>query len=161
MLNVKTLVLLLTALGFFLSWDKCQFAPVQRGKFLGLEVDSKNCRMFVPADKKLYIKEVTGDSLSAGQYTNRQLASVAGLLMSVSAAVNMAPLYIRRLYQSMGEDMDSIAEDAGLALQDLQYWHDNIDVCDGKSWSRKTESIHICGDASKVGYGAYTPNDEL
>ncbi len=81
--------------------------------------------------------------------------------MSVSAAVNMPPLYIRRLYQSMGENMDSIAEDAGLALQDLQYWHNNIDICDGKSWLRKAESIHICGDASKVGYGAYTPNDEL
>ena len=88
--------------------------------------------MFVPVDKKLYIKEVTGGLLFAGQYTNRQLASVAGLLMSVSAAVNMAPLYIRRLYQAMGENMDSIAEDAGLDLQN-QYWHDNIDMCDGKS----------------------------
>ena len=58
--NVKTLVLLLTALVFFLSWDKCQFVPVQRVKFPGLEVNSKNCRMFVPADKKLYIKEITG-----------------------------------------------------------------------------------------------------
>ncbi len=34
-------------------------------------------------------------------------------------------------------------------------------MCDGMSWLRKAESIHICGDASKVGYGAYTPNDEL
>ena len=47
--TVKTLV-------FFLSWDKCQFVPVQHGKFLGLQVASKNCRMFVPADKKLYSK---------------------------------------------------------------------------------------------------------
>ncbi len=107
--TVKTLV-------FLLSWDKCQFVPVQRKKILGLEVASKNCRMFVPADKKLYIKEVTGGLLFAGQYTNRQLASVAVLLMSKSAAANMAPLYIRRLYQSMGEDVESIAEDAGLAL---------------------------------------------
>ena len=102
---------------------------MQRENFLGLEVNSKDCRMFVPADKKLCIKEITGGLLFAGQYTNQQLAGAAGLLMSVSAAVNMAPLYIRRFYQSMGENMDSFAEDAGLASQDLQYWHDNIDMC--------------------------------
>ena len=34
-------------------------------------------------------------------------------------------------------------------------------MCDGKSWLSKAESIHICGDVSKVGYGAYTPDDEL
>lgn len=37
---VKTLVLLLIALGFFLSWDKCKLVPIQQGKFLGLAVDS-------------------------------------------------------------------------------------------------------------------------
>lgn len=37
---VKTLVLLLSALGLYLSWDKCQFMPVQQGKFLGLIVSS-------------------------------------------------------------------------------------------------------------------------
>ena len=61
----------------------------------------------------------------------------------------------------MGENMDSLVEEAGLAQEDLQYWHDNIDLCDGKSWVKRTDSIHICGDASKVGYGAFTPNQEL
>ena len=94
---VKTFVMLLTALEFYLSWDKCQLAPVQRGKFLGLIVDSSKCKMFVPADKKAYIKETIAAMLELGSYTNRQLASVAGMLMSISAAVSMAPLYTGRL----------------------------------------------------------------
>ena len=54
---------------------------------------------------------------------NRQLARVAGFLMSVSAAVNRAPLYLRKLYhdQSMGENMDGMTGDAVLASKDLQY----------------------------------------
>lgn len=58
--------------------------------------------------------------------------------MSVSAAVNMAPLFIRRLYQAMGEDMDGAAGSIGLAREDLQFWHHNIDICDGKAWVRRT-----------------------
>lgn len=41
--------------------------------------------------------------------------------MSVSAAVNMAPLYLRKLYQSMAENMDGMIGDAVLASEDLQY----------------------------------------
>ena len=61
----------------------------------------------------------------------------------------------------MGENMDSMANDIHLAREDLQYWHDYIELCDGKNWLRRSDSIHVCGDASKVGYGAYTPNLEL
>ena len=112
----------------------------------------------MPGDKKEFIKDTSVELPAVGSYINRQLARVAGILMSLSAAVNMAPLDLRMLYQSMGENMSSTADDAGLAREDLQYWHDNIDICDGESWSRKADNIHICGDAAKVGYGAYTPN---
>jgi len=94
---VKTLVLLLTALGFYLSWEKCQCVPVQHGEFLGLIVDSSACKIFVPADKKVYICETVDGMLSARHCTNRQLASVAPLLLSIAPPVSMAPLYLRKL----------------------------------------------------------------
>ena len=47
------------------------------------------------------------------------LASVAGMLMSVSAAVYIALLYIRKLYQSMGENMDDDVDNPALAREDL------------------------------------------
>ncbi len=73
----KTLVLLLTALGFFLSWDKCQLVPTQQGRFLGLLVDSATCRLKVPQDKVDYIKELIHASLQSTSATRRQLASIA------------------------------------------------------------------------------------
>ena len=82
------------------------------------------------------------------------LASDAGMLMSVSAAVYTAPLYIRKLYQSMGGNMDNDVDNPALAREDLQYWYDNTKQCDGKTWLNRTEFVHMCGDASKVGYGA-------
>ena len=78
--------MLLTALSFYLSWDKCQLVPVQRGKFLGLIIDSHECRIFVPEEKNAYIKETISAMLQLGTYTNRQLASIAGMLMAISPA---------------------------------------------------------------------------
>ena len=46
--------------------------------------------MFVPADKKLYIHETVDGMLSARHFSNsnsnRQLASVAGMLMSCQSS---------------------------------------------------------------------------
>lgn len=68
---VKTLVMLLSALGFSLSWQKRQLVPVQHGKFLGLMIDSQQCKMFVPEDKKQYILDATAELLAAGTYTQQ------------------------------------------------------------------------------------------
>ena len=124
---------------------------------MGLSVDSSVCKTFLPADRKEFIQQTVNGMLSAHPYTNRQPASV---VMSVSPAVIMAPLYIRKLYQSMGENMDSQADNMVLAGEDL-YWYDNMELCDGKSWLKRTSFIHVCGDAFKVGCGGYTPNGEL
>ena len=67
------------------------------------------------------------DLLAVHTYTNRRLVSVAGMLTSVSAAVYMAPLYIRKLYQSTGKNMDDDVDTPALAREDLQYWYDNIE----------------------------------
>ncbi|KAL0041151.1 hypothetical protein WJX77_006885 [Trebouxia sp. C0004] len=61
----------------------------------------------------------------------------------------------------MGENMDNKVELPQLARQDLHFWLDNIDDSDGKSWLKRDAFLHVVGDASKVGYGAYMPNAEL
>ena len=73
----RTLAMLLTALGFFLSWEKCQLVPTQCGKFLGLLVDSQSCQLIVPADKVIYIKELIQQALDAPSVSRRQLASIS------------------------------------------------------------------------------------
>ena len=159
----KTLVLLLTSLGFFLSWDKCQLVPTQQGRFLGLLVDSASCQLLVPSDKVDYIKELIHAALQSSAVTRRQLASIAGVLMSIAPAVYMAPLYTRLLYRAMtgSSRWDVEVEDSQIAEPDLLYWLHNIDMVNGRTWLRSTEYIHVVGDASSVGYAAFTPNSEL
>lgn len=54
------------------------------------------------------------------------------MLMSIPAAVSMALLYIRKLYQSMGKNLGDMADSAALVAEDLQCWLDHIHICDGK-----------------------------
>ncbi len=76
--------------------------------------------MFLPDDKRAYIVETISGLLISRNYTNRQLASAAGMLMSISAVVHMAPLYIRKLYQSIGVNKNSMTDNPAVARYDLQ-----------------------------------------
>ena len=52
---------------------------------------------------------------------------------------------MRKLYQSMGGNMDDDVDNPALAREDLQCWYDNIEQCDGKTWLKRIEYIHVCG----------------
>lgn len=161
--RTMTLLMLLTALGFHLSWEKCQLLPVQSGKFLGLVVDTVACQLLVPADKLERITSSIHTVQQQQQATSRQLAGIAGMLMSAAPALHMAPLYLRSLYCAMHPEAgwDSLVPQLELTKEDLQYWSENLEACNGKSWLRRNNVIHVCGDASSVGYGAYTPHGEV
>ena len=57
-------------------------------------VDSRQCKSFVPEDQKMYIKGKIGEMMAADGFSNQQVASIAGMLMSISPAVYMAHLYM-------------------------------------------------------------------
>lgn len=73
----------------------------------------------MPDDRKRYIKDSISHVLATFKISNKQLTSTVGMLMSTSAAVYMAPLYIRKLYHAMGHDMRA-ANDMALAKEDLR-----------------------------------------
>lgn len=108
MFRTITLLLVLTALGFHLSWENCDLIPIQRGKFLGLVVDTVACQLLVPADKVSRIKDSIHTVQQQKQATSRQLAGIAGMLMSAAPALHMAPLYLRSLYNAMQPDQVGI-----------------------------------------------------
>ena len=95
--------------------------PVQSGKFLGLIVDTTECKLVVPQDKVDRIKSSIKKLLQKQQATSRELACVAGMLMSASPALYMAPLYLRNLYQTMqpGEGWDASVTHVDLTIGDL------------------------------------------
>ena len=48
-----------------------------------------------------------------------------------------------------------------MAEPGLLYWLDHLESVNGRCWLHSTEYVHVVGDASSVGYGAFTPNAEL
>lgn len=142
MFRTITLLLVLTALGFHLSWEKCELLPIQRGKFLGLVVDTVACQLLVPADKVARIKDSIQKVQQQKQATSRQLASIAGMLMSAAPALHMALLYLRSLYNAMQPEagQDTLVTQIDLTEDDLQHWLENIDTCNGKTWLRRRQS---------------------
>jgi len=94
-------LMILTALGLFLSISKCQLLALPTGKFLGLIVNAPERKFEIPIDKKEYILKLIEEALQANQLTARQLARIAGVLLSVKEAVHMAPLYTRLLFRAI------------------------------------------------------------
>ena len=121
------------------------------------------CQLSVPADKVQRIKNSIGTVLQQQQATNRQLAGIAGMLMSAAPALHMAPLYLRSLYQVTQPEAgwDTFVAQLDLTQEDLQYWLENLDTCNGKTWLKRGNTVHVCGDASSVGYAAFTPHGEI
>ena len=87
-------------------------------------VDLEEQAFQVPHDKAEYILErISG--VRANGCTKRDLARLAGMLVSVSPEVRLAPLYTRRLFSRHGGFpgvRESLPEElAGLSEEDLLY----------------------------------------
>ena len=63
----------------------------------------------------MYIRCKNEEMMAADSFSNRHVASTADMLMFISPAVYMAPLCLRKLYQSMGENMDEHIDKPALA----------------------------------------------
>ena len=157
------IIKLLTCLGFFFAVEKSTLVPCQRGQFLGLTVDVAHMRFEIPGDKLVYIKGLLRDALHAahtGAITSRDLAKVAGVLLSVKDAMHFAPLYTRLLFQAVAVETtvprswdNQIPEfNRAFAIEDLEFWVAHIDHMHGKFWVRRAKVYHVDGDVSETAY---------
>jgi hypothetical protein len=157
--RTMVILLLLTALGFCLSRAKCSTLPSHVGKFLGLLVDLLHLAFHVPRDKAEYILAEWAKAKAKG-YTKRDMARIAGMLVSIAPAVPMAPLYTRRLFQAMGTvavwDTTVSDEAAALAEQDHVFWQSMLSRDVGLKWHEDRRIFVCAGDASAKGYGGYS-----
>ena len=102
--------------------------PTQVIGFLGYEVSSLPVPTFtVPAPKisKLSTLLASLPSSVGDSVAIRDLATVAGRLLSMSLAIAPARLFTRGLYRQIGEVTGgkALAEDA---LNDLNFWRNNL-----------------------------------
>lgn len=101
-------MILSTATGIFYSPNKCQWEPQQEAVYLGMEVHTNVidgdfpgqhfCVFRVPDAKVTNLQQRVAQVLTSPSVPRRELAAVAGTLMSFKLAVPWAPLYLRHLY---------------------------------------------------------------
>ena len=153
---------LLASLGFTLSLPKCQLEPSQLAKYLGLLVDLLMRRFQVPAAKVEQLSALVQECQQAGYLSNRLVAKVAGKVMALSPAIELAPLLARDMWKlSQGSGWDDVYTTPQAFNADLELMVELLARSNGRNWAKRSEVVLVVGDASESALAAYFPNKEL
>lgn len=158
----RALVLTVFAyLRFYVSPAKCHLQLSKSAPLLGLICDVENRKFIVPPAKVSDIQALITNFLATGG-TKRELAQLAGKLASIAPAVQLAPLFSRRLFQAMGQvplwDQELESPEVQVATPDLLYFQEYLKHNPGWGWApRPSVAQFVCaGDASETGYGGHS-----
>lgn len=148
-------VLLQAALGAHHGLAKCQIEQVLLIKWLGFLVDSQEAKFEVAASKVAKLKESLQKVLAQQSVSARDLAQVAGRIISRSPAVAPASLSSRTFFQAIkgSATWDALFPNPVEVRQTLQFWLSNVDNFNGRPWWPRQVALHTTVDASGVGFG--------
>lgn len=144
-----------------MSLPKCDLGLPQRGQMLGLICDVHQGSFKVPEAKAQELLAAIEKFLCQGG-TKRELATLAGKLVAIAPAVQLAPLYTRRLFQAIGQVAHWEArldeEDKLLSQEDLLYFKAALTANVGWRWlpRKDTHEFTCASDASGTGYGGHS-----
>jgi hypothetical protein len=129
-------VLLQSALGGFHGLAKCQIEPVLIIKWLGFMIDSVHERFKVGTPKLDKLKFCLSETLAKQTVSARDLAQIAGKIISLSPAVAPACLYTRAFFQAIQGSLswDALFPNPAEVRSTLQFWFDNLDSFNGRPW---------------------------
>ena len=160
-LHLATAQNLLENLGFVINLKKSVLSPVQKIEFLVMTVDSLTLCLALPRDKVRGIRRECESLIANPTTTVRQLAHLLGRLSSSIQAVFPAPLYYRYLQQAKiqalrsGGHYESRVVLNQEAIEELQWWAENLMAWNGRALAQPDPSIIIESDASREGWGAH------
>lgn len=140
---------LLVLLGAFFGLPKCRFRPSQEGEWLVFEVVTCEERFRVSERKMAKVKAVLEQILGVETVTLRQLAAVAGKLISLSPAVLPASLYSRSFFQAIQGKLswDEIFPNSDEVKKTVVIWLENLDELNGRQWHAQPIGLHVSSDA--------------
>ena len=157
---------LMAALGWFVSILKCLIAPAQLAQFLGMLMDTKRREFRIP-EKKLAVMQRQIDAFLAGlddgtPGSSRDLASIAGRVLSARLALPLAPLYCRELFEAISPaDWDAPAQVSGHLADSLRFVARELREHNGGAMWRRPGGVVFVGDAGEAGAGGFTLTGEL
>ena len=155
-----TLIYILQSLGFMVNVEKSELNPTQKLEFLGVIVDSLEMSLALPQGKKDKVINQCSQLLNEKEVSIRELTQLIGRLSSSAIAVLPAPLHYRAMQrQQILELAGKNNFEAQITLSskvrmELNWWIENLNLCQGKSLIAPTAQLQISSDASLKGWGA-------
>jgi ribonuclease HI len=159
---IRTQEVLMQA-GFVINFKKSHLLPVQKIRFLGLEVDTTQAATFLPEDKMQLLIAFCQSFMRVGQYhTVRTFLRLLGLMAATLLAVPHARLYMRPIQLYLNQNRD--ARIHGLShkimipcklVPVLRWWTSPTNLRQGLPWRNPSPSVTLTTDASLMAWGAH------
>ena len=171
--NLWMMLRILVALGWKMGLPKLQLWPQLQGKFLGmiarssvlLYTGAQPSMMFeVPEQKMQPLRQLITDTFQGEQVSARQLASIAGKLIAMGPALELAKLYSRCLYEALQgktHAWDELHNSEGAWRTDLQWLHKVLPTINGRRMLKRERAIRLVGDAGEAGLAVYSLGADL
>ena len=102
------LCMVLYKAGYFINIAKSILTPAQKLQFLGLIIDSANCKFFVPKPKVDKLILLISKILSENMCTLKELEKCVGKCRNMAIAVPPAKLYTRAQYQTLSQNLSPL-----------------------------------------------------
>ncbi|XP_068715338.1 uncharacterized protein [Montipora foliosa] len=148
--------------GLVTNEEKSNWEPRQVGEWLGLVIDTIAMQYRVPDKKLAKLKSLLDGAVSDKYITIRQLARIAGSVISISLAVGpIARLCTRQMYYAIESRIggwDQCLTLSPALLEELRFWLFNIDSFNGFAIRPpcSTSPTVIYTDASDFAFGGYS-----
>ena len=158
---VKLTLETLEMFGWQVNREKSQLDPTQELDYLGFTINTRATPTLAMQKEKLTAlkKEIRRLLVQGHQQqgiTARRLARTLGTLIANSPAVEPTPIMTRHLFSCLRQKTgwDSIIFLDEDAMEELQWWHENIRTWKASPVSQPVPTMVLMTDASKTGWGA-------
>ena len=146
--------------GFVVNIEKCQWVPSQEIEWLGFIINLDQGEFTVPCSKLDRLKQKLFELSSVDLIGTKQIASVVGMIISMSLALGpVARLMTRSLY-SVLNSRDSWCQRLSLtdeARDEVKFWLARVSEFNGQNmWPKPSALQLVHSDASSTGFGGYT-----
>ena len=150
----------LNSAGLLVNEEKSHWHPMQVGEWLGLVINTITMSFHIPERKVEKLKSLLSSAIGEASSSYRELARIAGSIISVALAVGpISRLLTRQMYLAieLRSAWDHTLRFSPALLEELRFWYNNIDSFNGYSLRPPPDSSTVVfSDASDVAFGGFS-----
>ena len=151
----------LASCGLLCNEEKSNWSPAQIGEWLGLVINTISFKFQIPENKFNKLKRLLDSVLLVGSSSYRELARIAGSIISVALAVGpISRLLTRQMYLAIEtrSGWDHPLHFSPSLVEELRFWRCNVDSFNGYAIRPPVASSTIvftdASDVSFIGFSA-------